>query len=204
MRRTVFFFTFVDDFQIYSERNFVGAQSVDGGEQGDDGRFVVSGGARVKPPIVLVAAFLLWKGNQFAAGVDGIGAQGGDEGLSTSPFFGVDGLAVIVRIKNNGALGARGVEFAEDYRATTLCGGEQLDAEAARFEHLLDQVGVASDVGSVGGDVGDGEELHKFADDFDFVGLAVLTDGGGGGLAGVGVCLVHGEGWRTGTGGDRA
>jgi len=72
MSGTGFFFAFENEFQIYGKRNIFLAECVDGGEDGDDGGFVVGGRAGVNAPVVLIGICRAAGGvrirNAFAAG----------------------------------------------------------------------------------------------------------------------------------------
>ena len=98
VRGAGFFFAFPDEADVGVKGNVGGAERVEGGELGEDGGFVVAGGAGVD------ALFA----------VDGAERRG--EGRGDVPFGGSDGLAVVVGVEDDGVLGAWGVDAAVDDR----------------------------------------------------------------------------------------
>ncbi len=106
------------------ERKVGGAEGVDGGEQGEDGGLVVSGGAGVD---ALVA-------------VDG--AEGWREGGWDVPLGRGDGLAVVVGVEDDGVRCAGRVDAAVDdgWGAWDF---EEARIDAAALEFVDEEAGVA-------------------------------------------------------------
>ncbi len=115
-----------------------------------------------------------WSGEKdwFPAGFDRVVAQNRREWSFIGPRAGVDGLAVIVRVENNGMRCAFGVEFAED-DGTAAFNRKKMRFDAACFEHFLQAGGVFLDIRSVASDVGNSEKFAEFADNAVLVGEAV-------------------------------
>ena len=101
--------------------------------------------------------------------------KSGFEGLAIGPGGGIDGLAVIVGVKDDGAASVRGGEFAKNNGATSG-DGEQVGFDAAGFEHGHEMLGVFLDVGGVAGDIGDGEKFGELAHDAIFAVHAIVAD----------------------------
>src|SRR5260221_11321725 len=150
------------------------AEGVERGEDGDDRGFVVGSGAGINAPVVSVGASSRWirKRDWFAAGFDGVVAKNGSEGRLGGPGGWIDGVAVIVRIENNGMRCAFCVEFAED-DGTAPLNRKKMRFDAACLEHFLEAGGVFFDIRSVASDVGNSEEFAEFADNAVLVSEAV-------------------------------
>ncbi len=84
------------------------------------------------------------------------------------PFFGIERLAVVVGVENQRTGSAGSADLAEDYRVRAE-DRYKLGGDSALFEHLRDEVGVALNVGAIGGDVGDREEGDELVDDGSFM-----------------------------------
>src|ERR1700694_2449769 len=75
IRRARLFFAFQDELQIDGQGNILSSQSVEGGKQRHDRRFVVGSRARVDPPVIVIDGAMLrtvfWEGDALSAGFDG-------------------------------------------------------------------------------------------------------------------------------------
>src|SRR5258707_5008952 len=109
------------------------------------------------------------------AGFDRVVAQNRREWSFIGPRAGVDGLAVIVRVENNGMRCAFGVEFAED-DGTAAFNRKKMRFDAACFEHFLQAGGVFLVIWRVAGDVGNSEKFAEFAVNAVFVNEAVSAN----------------------------
>ena len=169
-----FFFSFPHKADVGVEGDVGGAESINDGELGEDGGFIVAGAAGVN---ALLA-------------VDG--AEGGREGRWDVPLGGGDGLAVVVGVEDDGVLGAWGVDVGAD-DGWRVGEGEELGFDVALAELGEEVVGVAAEAFGSGGYVGDGEEVGELVDE-------VFAMGGGPGVGGrcwcgsLGECSNLGEG----------
>ena len=101
-------------------------------------------------------------------------------------------------VKDDGAGRAGGSDLAED-DGVGVGIFDQLGGNAALFEEGADELGVAADVGAVGGDVWYGEEVGEFSEDGAIVILTPLARGRGGGIGLRGEEPAPGENKRDGT-----
>lgn len=103
-----FFFAFDEDDEVDGGVDAGVAEGVERGEQGDDGRLVVGGGASVDAAVVGQGMVERCVVESDAAAVDAIGEEGGSPG-GDGPVGVVGGLPVVVGVDADGAVGA-GVE----------------------------------------------------------------------------------------------
>ena len=93
------------------------------------------------------------------------------EGIG-DPALLAHGLAVIMRIEENGAHGAGNFHFRKDGRRRVGRGCEDLRCEAAGLQQALDIGRVLLDIGDVGRDIGQREQIHEIEDDLFLMRLA--------------------------------
>ena len=137
-------------------------QGIERGENGDDRRLIVGGGAGVNAPVVLVgvggAACSVREGNAFAPCFDRFVAQHGFEGSFVGPGSGIDGLAVVVGVENHGSRRAFGVELSKHHWSAAL-NRQEMRFDAAGFEHFLQTGCVFFDIRCVARNIGNGKKL---------------------------------------------
>jgi hypothetical protein len=124
-----FFFALPDEADIGLERNVRGLEGAEGSELGEDGGFVVAGSAGVD------AGFAV---DLF---------DDGGEGLAGVPLGWGDGLAVVVSVEDDGALGAGSFDLAPDYGwggGEKGWVGEEFGFGSALLELGDEEVGVAA------------------------------------------------------------
>src|SRR5271170_4183754 len=182
MRGAGLFFALPDEADVGLERDVRGLEGCKGGELSEDGGFVVAGSAGVD------AGFAV---DLF---------DDGSEGLAGVPLGGSDGLAVVVGVEDDGAFGAGSFDLAPDYGwggGWKRGVGEEFGFGSALLELGDEEFGVAAEVGGVGGDVGDGEEVGELLGEFGLawgcVAVSCLRRGG----------LGKENKWRRKDGGDQ-
>jgi hypothetical protein len=168
------------EFDVRARADSGGAQGVERGEHGDDGRFVVARSAGVEPRFGVEGLAVGGQRNHLAAVLHGFVTQDWFE-WRAGPLLGVERLAIVVRVEDDGAGGAGSGQVAEDH-GVGAGDAHQFGLHAALFEHARDGLGVALDVVAVAGDVGDGEQGEEFVDDGAFVLLPPLAGGARGGV----------------------
>src|SRR5579884_330205 len=144
VRRAGLLFTLEEEFQIRARRDVGGVEDVERGGDGDNGRFVVGGGAGVEAPFGVDRSFG-GKPDHAAVLFERPVAQHRLP-RRRSPFPGVERLAVIVGVKDDGAGGAGRGDFAVNGRRSAGY-FEETRADAAAAEEGGNGIGVAADRG---------------------------------------------------------
>ena len=162
------FLALEEELQIRARREPGSAQCVERGDHRHDRALVVAGAPREEPRFGVELSPL---GDVHHGADRAVRRRAGPEGREPGrghPLARVDRLAVVMGVEHHRPSCPRHHQLAVDRRRVGPI-LEDPSGDAALLEHGLDQVGVAANVGPVGGDVGDGEECREFADNLRFV-----------------------------------
>ena len=129
----------------------------------DDRRLVVRRGPRVEAPFAAELGDAFRVCDLLAAAIDTSCAKNRCERIGLSPGLRVYRLTVVVAVEEQGRRRARHTKIAVDQRVARRL--EDLGRETARREHAAEVFGIATDVGAIGGDVRDREQIDQLADD---------------------------------------
>jgi hypothetical protein len=146
-----FFFSLPYEADIGLKWNIRGLERTEGGELSEDGGFVVACAAGVD------AGFA----------VDLLDDWG--EGFAGLPLGGCYGLAVVVGVEDDGALGAGSFNLTEDDGwdgGGKVGGGKEFCFGAALPELVDEEFGISVEIGGIGGDVWNREEVGELLREF--------------------------------------
>ena len=169
VERAGFLFAFKEEADVGFVFEPEGLDRVEGNGHRHDGSFVVGTAAGVETPVGIVSS--LFEGEDLIVPI----AEFGEERLLCHPVGGVDGLAVVVGVKINGARGTGSLDFAE-HDGGVILDCKQAGGDAALLKHLLDGGGIAAEVREVGRDIGNCEQSGEFFEDRLLPGEDVVAD----------------------------
>ena len=146
MRRAGLFFAFEKELDVRSERDAFIFQRSEGSQNRHHASFVVGRGARVDAPARIDSACIS-QSSDLSAFFDRTGSKDRFPRRCSGPLFGIGWLAVVVRVNEDGPLGAGSFPFAVNRgRRVWGRGFEQTRIQATLLHHLDDERGVPADV----------------------------------------------------------
>ena len=174
------FLALEEELEVDRERNACGTQSVERREHGDDGGLVVACRARVEACVIVENGAAVGQGDDATVSLDRRIAQRGRPGRRRPPC-GIDRLAIVVRVHDDGACRARRAKLSVDGRRRARC-LELVRGDPATREHRDERVGIAPDGHAVRREVGNREEGRQLAEHGGLVPGAPVANGSGDGV----------------------
>jgi hypothetical protein len=159
IRRSGFLFAFEDDADVRGDRGRpLRIERIDRREQRDDRRLVVRGGASVDAPLGIDGALPRLERDR-PAGRRVRHHNHRRERRLVRPLGRHDRLAVVMKIERERARRRRCAALHQHERRAG--GRHHATSEVTMLEHRHQRVGVAADIGGVGGDVRDREQVEE-------------------------------------------
>jgi hypothetical protein len=169
------FLSVEEELEIHAGRDAAGAQCIERHEHRDDRRLVVAGGSGVQPPLGSRGAVGGRQRNDVPAALERRVAQRRLPRWS-GPFRRFDGLAVVMRVKDDRRRGAGGCQLAIHDRRPTGRRFEEPNGDSAPSHHRRHGRRVAPDVHAVAGQIREGEQVGELSQDRRLMGGAVTGD----------------------------